>query len=82
MKTAVIFLKKHIEADAIALYNGFMTFTEFMDKLDVYYSKAKKIEKQQIMDAHGSKLISPKGLASEYWVNGEEYYNKTFNKGQ
>jgi hypothetical protein len=46
-QTAVIFLKKHIEADAIALYNGFMTFTEFMDKLDVYYSKAKEMEKQQ-----------------------------------
>ena len=44
--------------------------------------QAKEMEKQQIMDAHGSKLISPKGLASEYWVNGEEYYNKTFNKGQ
>jgi hypothetical protein len=52
---------------------------------DVIYeigTKAKEMEKQQIMDAHGSKLISPKGLASEYWVNGEEYYNKTFNKGQ
>jgi len=46
-QTAVRFLKKHIEADAIALYNGFMTFTEFMDKLDVYYSKAKEMEKQQ-----------------------------------
>ena len=47
-----------------------------------YFDKAKEMEKQQIIDAHGSKLISPKGLASEYWVNGEEYYNKTFNKGQ
>ena len=46
------------------------------------FERAKEMEKQQIMDAHGSKLISPKGLASEYWVNGEEYYNKTFNKGQ
>jgi len=44
--------------------------------------QAKEMEKQQIVAAHGSKLISPKGLASEYWVNGEEYYNKTFNKGQ
>ena len=81
-QTAVGFLKKHIENDAIALYDGFITFTEFMDKLDAYYSKAKEMEKQQIIEAHGSKLISPKGLASEYWVNGEQYYNKTFNKGQ
>ena len=47
-----------------------------------FWDKAKEMEKQQIIEAHGSKLISPKGLASEYWVNGEEYYNKTFNKGQ
>jgi len=40
--------------------------------------QAKEMEKQQIVDAHGSKLISPKGLASEYWVKGEDYYNKTF----
>ena len=46
------------------------------------FERAKEMEKQQIIDAHGSKLISPKGLASEYWINGEEYYNKTFNKGQ
>ena len=82
MKTAVEFLKNNIEQDSIALYDGFITFTEFMENLDRYYSKAKEMEKQQIMDAHGSKLISPKGLASEYWVNGEEYYNKTFNKEQ
>ena len=50
--------------------------------LDHLQHQAKEMEKQQIIDAHGSKLISPKGLASEYWVNGEEYYNKTFNKGQ
>jgi hypothetical protein len=47
-----------------------------------WIEQAKKMEKEQIIEAHGSKLISPKGLASEYWVNGEEYYNKTFNKGQ
>ena len=47
-----------------------------------WIEQAKKMEKEQIIEAHGSKLIRPKGLASEYWVNGEEYYNKTFNKGQ
>jgi len=46
------------------------------------FKQAKEMEKQQIIDTHGSKLISPKGLASEYWMNGEDYYNKTFNKGQ
>ena len=51
-------------------------------QFDEFILEAKEMEKQHIVDAHGSKLISPKGLASEYWVNGEEYYNKTFNKGQ
>ena len=63
------------------LLNEWQTRESFLPS----YSLIKKVlemEKQQIIEAHGSKLISPKGLASEYWVNGEEYYNKTFNKGQ
>ena len=58
------------------------TAENLMNNIDGFLMEAKKMEKQQIIEAHGSKLISPKGLASEYWVNGEEYYNKTFNKGQ
>jgi hypothetical protein len=72
MKTAVEWLVENIREKGLvaALWN------------EKVFERAKEMEKQQIMDAHGSKLISPKGLASEYWVNGEEYYNKTFNKGQ
>ena len=73
-QTAVGFLKKHIENDAIALYDGFITFTEFMDKLDAYYSKAKKMEKQQIIEANEENMMS--------FTDGEQYYNETFNKGQ
>jgi hypothetical protein len=47
MKTAVDYLKNNIEQDSIALYDGFITFTEFMENLDRYYSKAKEMEKQQ-----------------------------------
>ena len=42
--------------------------------------QAKEMEKQQIIDAHGSKLIEPKGLDSSYWLSGENYYNKTYKK--
>jgi len=74
MKTAVEWLQSQFEnTDDTELVSM---------NIEVWFKQAKEMEKKQIIDAHGSKLISPKGLASEYWVNGEEYYNKTFNKGQ
>jgi hypothetical protein len=42
-------------------------------------SQAEKMEKQQIIDAHGSKLRKSKGTTNyEYWYTGEQYYNETF----
>ena len=40
--------------------------------------QAKEMEKQQIVEAHGDKLITPKTSDCAYWRGGEEYYNKTF----
>lgn len=41
--------------------------------------QAKEIEKQQIIDAHGSKLKKSRGVTNyEYWYTGENYYNDTF----
>jgi len=44
---------------------------------DPYYrdiiEQAKEMEKQQIIDAHGSKQYHKS-------INGEQYYNETFNK--
>ena len=37
-----------------------------------------EVEKQQIIEAHGSKLINPQGTSSSYWLKGEDYYNKKF----
>jgi predicted ATP-grasp superfamily ATP-dependent carboligase len=49
---------------------------EFSKKL---LDKAKEIEKQQIIDAHGSKLKKSRGTTNyEYWYTGEQYYNETF----
>jgi hypothetical protein len=43
--------------------------------------QAKEMEKQQIIDAHGSKLKNSRGTSNfEYWYTGEQYYNETFNK--
>ena len=41
--------------------------------------QAKEMEKQQIIDAHGSKLRKSRGTTNyEYWYTGEQYYNETF----
>lgn len=41
--------------------------------------KAKEMEKQQIVEAHGTQLKKSKGVTNyEYWLNGEQYYNETF----
>jgi hypothetical protein len=44
-------------------------------------NEAKEMEKQQIIDAHGDKLKISSGTTSfEYWLTGEDYYKKQFNK--
>jgi hypothetical protein len=43
------------------------------------WDKAKQMEKEQIVVAHGSKLKNSKGATNyEYWYTGEMYYNETF----
>tara|TARA_R110000822_G_scaffold221854_1_gene355365 strand:+ start:191 stop:415 length:225 start_codon:yes stop_codon:yes gene_type:complete len=41
--------------------------------------KAKEMEKEQIIEAHGNKLKKSRDEGNyEYWFSGEDYYNKTF----
>lgn len=43
------------------------------------FEQAKEMEKQQIIEAHGSKLKNSKGATNyEYWYTGEMYYNENF----
>jgi hypothetical protein len=38
-----------------------------------------ELEKQQIIQAHGSKLKKSRGVTNyEYWYTGEDYYNDNF----
>lgn len=66
-----------------------MTAVEWLEKeiklyvirgnLHKEFKKAKEMEKQQIIDAHGSKLKKSRGVTNyEYWYTGENYYNDTF----
>jgi len=57
-----------------------------LDETSPNYNKliikqALEMEKQQIIDAHGDKLKISSGTTNfEYWLTGEDYYNKQFNK--
>ena len=49
------------------------------EDMSEYLKQAKEMEKQQIIDAHGSKLKKSRGVTNyEYWYTGENYYNDTF----
>ena len=61
------------------------------DKFDAFdwifedlIKQAEKMEKEQIVEAHGNKLKKSQGEGNyEYWFSGEDYYNKTYkNKKQ
>ena len=44
-----------------------------------YLEQAKEMEKEQIIEAHGSKLKNSKGDTNyEYWYHGDDYFNETF----
>lgn len=60
------------------LENKAKQFAIDLDLLN-YFEQAKEMEKQQIIDAHGSKLKKSRGVTNyEYWYTGENYYNDTF----
>jgi hypothetical protein len=52
---------------------------KFVTESQIYL--ALEMEKQQIIDAHGSKLKNSRGTSNfEYWYTGEQYYNETFKQ--
>ena len=43
--------------------------------------KAKQMEREHIIEAHGNKLKQSRGTTNfEYWYTGEDYYNDNFKK--
>ena len=73
-KTAVEWLQEKI---SYTTTNGsIITYHKDMTKI---FEQAKEMEKQQIVEAHGTQLKKSRGVTNyEYWLNGEEYYNETF----
>lgn len=53
---------------------------EFANKL---FEKAKEMEKEQIIDAHGNKIKKSGSISNAtYILTGKEYYETTFNKDE
>jgi hypothetical protein len=73
-QTAVEFLYERLERmiPRTALYN--------MDK-EGYFTQAKEMEKQQIIDAHGNQQKKSGGVSNHtYILTGEKYYEEIFKK--
>jgi hypothetical protein len=57
-----------------------MSKTYIFDQYDFdMFKRAKQMEKQQIIDAHGNQTKKSPGISNyTYILTGEEYYNQTF----
>ena len=66
MKTAIDFLADKINEEELVIFHGL--FNEFV-------KQAKKIEKQQIIDAANQIEI----IGKDHLLPGEEYYEKKYN---
>ena len=72
--TAVEYLIDQLDFE-LELYNSQWV------KLEQTFEKAKEMEKQQIIEAHGNQTKKSGGITNyTYILTGDEYYNKTFNK--
>ena len=80
-QTAVEWLDKQIENISIQVFDGFLTFIEFMEEREKLFNQSKELEKQQIIDA---RLTAPSELITysktTYLEEAEKYYNETFKK--
>ena len=75
--TAVEWLEKEIENISIQVFDGFLTFIEFMEEREKLCKQAKEMEEQQIIDAF------QEGKDTGWYqsdLDADEYYNETFKK--
>ena len=78
MKTAVEIIETKIQADSIALYEGFLTFKEFMDNIDNYFNEAKQMEKFQMYLSRVPIAYEDKSWQGLMERHFEQWYNETF----
>ena len=58
---------------------GVLEIPQGSNAVTLIIEQAKKMEKQQIIDAHGNQTKKSGGISNAtYILTGEQYYNKTF----
>ena len=87
-QTAVEWLQNQIESISIQVFDGFITFIEFMEQREQLFKKAKEMEKQQIIESVvntvkiGTEKEGVLFFTSEDEIlirnEAEQYYNETF----
>jgi len=79
-QTAVEIVENKIEAEAIALFDGELTFNEFMDNISKYFNQAKAMEKEQIETAFikGNEFLPEWHINNVPYIDAEQYYNETY----
>lgn len=95
-QSAVEWLDEQIECISMQVFDGFLTFVEFMEEREKLFKQAKEMEKEQIIEA-GNSCAFKQHLHSDRinkmsideleqynlepsYTFGEEYYNETFKK--
>jgi hypothetical protein len=59
---------------------GVLEIPQGSNAVTLIIEQAKKMEKQQIIDAHGNQTKKSGGISNAtYILTGEQYYNETFN---
>jgi Holliday junction resolvasome RuvABC endonuclease subunit len=82
-QTAVQYLQQELDKYILYLEGNHKAEKYEIQELISAFEKAKKLEKQQIADAHGIKTIRTikQGMDCFKQTTGEQYYNETYNNG-
>jgi hypothetical protein len=78
-QSAVEYLAEQLLENQTYDRDGYVIIDLSVEHLEYLVQRAKEMEKEQIIDAHGNKLKKSRDTGNyEYWFSGEDYYNKTF----
>ena len=78
-QSAVEYLAEKLLENQTYDRDGYVIIDISVEHLEYLVQRAKEMEKEQIIDAHGNKLKKSRDTGNyEYWFSGEDYYNKTF----
>jgi hypothetical protein len=78
-QSAVEYLAEKLLENQTYDKDGYVIIDLSVEHLEYLVQRAKEMEKEQIIDAHGNKLKKSRDTGNyEYWFSGEDYYNKTF----